>query len=91
MSYVRALTICLLLVYFVSAAGCHCFDFHEISLFFVLPTYVEIILMRWLHDPIVTKLCQNPWNGQNIFRVNMIFHHKTEHVLFINYQTFSIL
>ena len=26
MSYVRALTICLLLVYFVSAAGCHCFD-----------------------------------------------------------------
>ena len=26
MSYVRTLTICLLLVYFVSAAGCHCFD-----------------------------------------------------------------
>ena len=26
MSYVRALTICLRLVYFVSAAGCHCFD-----------------------------------------------------------------
>ena len=26
MSYVRALTICLLLVYFVSAVGCHCFD-----------------------------------------------------------------
>ena len=33
------------------------------SLFFVLPTYVEIILMRCLHDPTVTKLCQNPWNG----------------------------
>ena len=29
MSYVRTLTICLLLVYFVSAAGCHCFDFRE--------------------------------------------------------------
>ena len=29
MSYVRTLTICLLLVYFVSAAGCHCFDFHS--------------------------------------------------------------
>ena len=29
MSYVRALTICLLLVYFVSAAGCHCFDFPD--------------------------------------------------------------
>ena len=26
MSHVRTLTICLLLVYFVSAAGCHCFD-----------------------------------------------------------------
>ena len=26
MSYVRTLTICFLLVYFVSAAGCHCFD-----------------------------------------------------------------
>ena len=26
MSYVRTSTICLLLVYFVSAAGCHCFD-----------------------------------------------------------------
>ena len=25
--YFRILTICLLLVYFVSAAGCHCFDF----------------------------------------------------------------
>ena len=29
MSYVRTLTICLLLVYFVSAAGCHCFDLAE--------------------------------------------------------------
>ena len=28
MSYVRTLTICLLLVYFVSAAGCHCFDLY---------------------------------------------------------------
>ena len=42
-----------------SLNNCH---LHEISLFFVLPTYVEIILMRWLHDPLVTKLCQNPWN-----------------------------
>ena len=31
MSYVRTLTICLLLVYFVSAAGCHCFDLHKQS------------------------------------------------------------
>ena len=30
-TYVRALTICLLLVYFVSAAGCHCFDLTENS------------------------------------------------------------
>ena len=28
MSYVRTLTICLLLVNLVSAAGCHCFDLH---------------------------------------------------------------
>ena len=28
LSYFKALTICLLLVYFVSAAGCHCFEFH---------------------------------------------------------------
>ena len=27
MSYVRTSAICFLLVYFVSAAGCHCFDF----------------------------------------------------------------
>ena len=30
MSYVRTLTICLLLVYFVSAAGCHCFDLDKL-------------------------------------------------------------
>ena len=36
----------------LSLINCH---LHEISLFFVLPTYVEIILMRWLHDPIVTN------------------------------------
>ena len=28
MPYVRTSTICLLLIYFVSAAGCHCFDFN---------------------------------------------------------------
>ena len=28
LSYFRVLTICLLLIYFVSAAGCHCFDFY---------------------------------------------------------------
>ena len=35
LSYVRVLTICLLLVYFVSAAGCHCFDFNA----FILKVY----------------------------------------------------
>ena len=43
-----------------SLNNCH---LHEISLFFVLPTYIEIIPMSWLHEPIVKKLCQNPWNG----------------------------
>ena len=28
----------------------------------MLETHVEIILIRWSHDPIVTKLCQSPWN-----------------------------
>ena len=32
MSYVRTLTICLLLVYFVRAAGCHCFDLRCVNL-----------------------------------------------------------
>ena len=31
LSYFRILTICLLLVYFVSAAGCHCFDLQKSS------------------------------------------------------------
>ena len=31
LSYFRILTICLLLVYFVSAAGCHCFDYNVIK------------------------------------------------------------
>ena len=49
-----------------SLNNCH---LHEIALFFVLPTYVEIILMRWLHDPIVKKLCQNPWNRLALLEV----------------------
>ena len=32
-------------------------SFHTTSPFFVLATYVEIIFMRRLHDPIVMKLC----------------------------------
>ena len=31
---------------------------HWISFFFVLPTYVETIFMRSLHNPVVTKLCK---------------------------------
>ena len=47
----------------IRLSSLHNHHLHEISLFFVLPTYVEIILMRLLHDPIVTKLCQSPLNG----------------------------
>ena len=36
-----------------SLNNCH---FHEISLFFVLPTYVEIIIMSWLHDTSTPKV-----------------------------------
>ena len=32
LSYFRVLTICLLLVYFVNAAGCHCFDSYQTSI-----------------------------------------------------------
>ena len=31
LSYFRVLTICLLLIYFVSVAGCHCFDLYELD------------------------------------------------------------
>ena len=31
LSYFKVLTICLLLVYFVGAAGCHCFDLYELD------------------------------------------------------------
>ena len=37
MLYVRTLPICLLLVYFLSAAGCHCFDLIVSSLHAVRP------------------------------------------------------
>ena len=33
LSYFLILTICLLLVYFVSAAGCHCFDLYRVQSF----------------------------------------------------------
>ena len=43
MSYVRTLAICLLLVYFVGAAGCYCFDLQKKSIMKVLTAK---ILMR---------------------------------------------
>ena len=47
MSYVGALAICLLLVCFVGAAGCHCFDLYELDGFLCMvdhwyPRYPEI-------------------------------------------------
>ena len=43
MSYVRTLTICLLLVYFVTAAGCHCFDL-------INDKKSSEKLFRWVHQ-----------------------------------------
>ena len=40
---------------------------HETSCFFVLPTYVEVIFMKWLLDPIVRRLCQSPMNRFYVF------------------------
>ena len=55
-----------------SLNNCH---LHEISLFFLLSTYVEIILMRWLHDLIVTKLCQTPgdWPYRELYSRNKFY------------------
>ena len=40
MLYVGALTICLLSVYFVSAAGCHCFEYNiDLCMFGLLVTF----------------------------------------------------
>ena len=35
----------------------------------------EIMLMRWLHDPIVTKLCQNPWDGTLVHPLSILGRH----------------
>ena len=49
MSYVRTLTICLLLVYFVSAARCHCFDFYYIDFFKIQKRSMMTILSDEKH------------------------------------------
>ena len=50
MSYIRALTICLLLVHVVSAAGCHCFDL-------INDRKSREKLFRWVH-----KLSWRVWS-----------------------------
>ena len=58
MSYVRTLTICLLLVYFVSAAGCHCYDLYELDGFLCmvdhwsprLPEILQLFSLASLHS-----------------------------------------
>ena len=60
LSYLRILTICLLLVYFVSAAGCHCFDLYELDGFLCmvdhwsprLPEILQIFSLASLHSKI---------------------------------------
>ena len=47
MSYVRTLTICLLLVYFVSAVGCHCFDLDTCGMF-LFGWKVFNVILTWL-------------------------------------------
>ena len=46
MLYVRALTICLLLVYFMSAAGCYCFDFHMFGTVFIGDLQKAFLIVR---------------------------------------------
>ena len=60
LSYFRILTICLLLVYFVSAAGCHCFDLYELDGFLCmvdhssprLPEILQFFSLASLHSKI---------------------------------------
>ena len=47
---------------------------HEISLFFVLPTDVEIILMTRFHDPIVTILGPKFMEWTEVFPVGYSHH-----------------
>ena len=51
LSYVRVLTICLLLVYFAIAAGCHCFDFISLRIHLVAPACSAIVSLffSWFH------------------------------------------
>ena len=56
--YFRVLTICLLLVYFVNAAGCHCFDLFELDGFLCmvdhwsprLPEILQFLSLASLHS-----------------------------------------
>ena len=60
MSCVGGLTICLLLVYFVSAAGCYCFDLYELDGFLCmvdhwslrLPEILQFFSLASLHSKI---------------------------------------
>ena len=60
LSYFRILAICLLLVYFVSPAGCHCFDLYELDGFLCmvhhwsprLPEILQFFSLTSLHSNI---------------------------------------
>ena len=54
MSYFRILTICVLLVYFASAAGCHCFDYYLHD-------------FRYVHDLFCSLVLKHESRAQNLF------------------------
>ena len=56
MSYVRLLTICLLSVYFVGAAGCHCFEIYKKVFSLKKLLSYNFLLYRSLHY-------NEPWSG----------------------------
>ena len=56
MSYVRSLTICLLLVYFVSAAGCHCFDLVEKACELDGSTKITVVKYFLQHYMLITHI-----------------------------------
>ena len=76
MSYVGALAICLLLVYFVGAAGCHCFDYnrkvqiywenklhHSMKFLFILIQHLEGSSEKILAKPVGGGLNSNILKG----------------------------
>ena len=73
MSYVRALTICLLLVYFVSAAGCHYFDLPIFNALGKTPVLIEKLKISSRYGDSVLTLSLRILFGMSWIPVALLF------------------